>query len=204
MARPSLAKCTRYDEGLRTLPLMTQPNTKNCLRAVPNRPTSIAKLQTLSIYVNDRNSKKQMTIKIVFKENTHKKPKQVNAETDLLKNRTKFTFFHIVEGKLKHAILCISILSKQIKSGLVQIKPHKPNIARQTPKTFKKSYSVLSLIRQIPGQILTHNKLKSCCKIDAKRRIAKLKLRIPATKLSLGGRHKKRENRNQKPQTKLK
>ena len=61
-----------------------------------------------------------------------------------MKNTAKFTFFHIVEGKLKHAILCISILSKQIKSGLVKIKPHKLNIARITPKTCKKSYSIYS------------------------------------------------------------
>ena len=53
----------------------------------------------------------------------------------------------------------------------------------------------------IPGQILNHNKLKSCCKHDAKR-ISKLKLRIPA--LSFGGRDKKRENRGPKTTNKTK
>ena len=43
----------------------------------------------------------------------------------------------------------------------------------------------------------------SCYKNDAKR-ISKLKLRIPATKLSLGGWDKKRENRGPKTTNKTK
>ena len=114
-------------------------------------------LPVSTLYVNTQTDKKQMTLKSATNQdpstsflNKQTRLKQKwTIETDLLKNTGKFTFFHIVEGKLKHAILCISILFKQIKSGLVQIKPHKLNIARQTPKTFKKSYSVLSPIRHI-------------------------------------------------------
>ena len=92
---------------------------------------------------------------------------------------------------------------KLITIELILTKGRKANILIQTSKTFKKSYSVLSRILTL-GQILNPNKLKSCCKNDAKRRIAKLKLRTPATKLSLGRQDKKRENRGPKITNKTK
>ena len=120
-----------------------------------------------------------------------------STETDCLKNTAKSASLYLIEGKVKHGILYHSILSKQIKSRLAQLKPLKLIIASKTSKIFKKSYS-FPLIRQI----LIPTTRKPQCTNAAKTRVTKLKLRIPA--VSIRGRAKKRENRGPKTPNKTK